>query len=82
MKLDQYQLGLKRIKVAISNPPKKAAAMPQFGHNNEGGIPAVKGGSGGGGGSPKDSEGFKKPTFIPFQARRSQAHAANEPDPL
>ena len=52
MKLDQHQLGLKRIKVAISNPPKRAAAMPlhQFGHNNEGEIPAVKGSDGGGGG--------------------------------
>ena len=54
--------------------------MPQLGHNNEGEIPAIKGGSGGGDG--EDSEGFKKPSFIPFQARRSQAHYANEPDSL
>ena len=26
MKLDEYQLGVKRIKVAISNPPKRTAA--------------------------------------------------------
>ena len=36
----------------------------------------------GGGGGGEDSEGFKKPTFIPSQARRSQKHAPNEPDPL
>ena len=26
MKLDDYQLGFKRLKVAISNPPKRSAA--------------------------------------------------------
>ena len=80
MKLDLHQLGLKRIKVAISNPPKRAAAVPQLGHTNEGEVPAVKGGGGGGG--KLDNEGFKKPTFIPSQARRSQTHASDEPDPL
>ena len=85
MKLDLHQLGPKKIKVAISNPPKKAAAVPQFGHNNEGEIPAIKGSGGGGGGSGggrEDSEGFRKPSFIPSQARRSKAHASYEPDPL
>ena len=64
MKLDEYQLGVKRIKVAISNPPKRAAAT------GEGEV-------------PKDDSGsvFKKPAFIPTQARRPHPHSS-EPDPL
>ena len=78
MKLDDHQLGLKRIKVAISNPPRKAGAVPlQHSHGNEGEIPTDKGGSG-----REESGGFKKPSFIPSQARRPQGHHANEPDPL
>ena len=63
MKLDDYQLGFKRLKVAISNPPKRSAA--------EGEPPAISRGG-----------GFKKPSFIPFQARRAASYATNEPDPL
>ena len=61
MKLDEYQLGVKRIKVAISNPPKRAAAT------GEGEVPKDDSGS-----------GFKKPAFIPTQARRPHPHS----DPL
>ena len=39
MKLDNHQLGLKRIKVAISNPPKKAAAATNY--PTEGGAPPL-----------------------------------------
>ena len=69
MKLDDYQLGFKRLKVAISNPPKRSAA--------EGETPAIRGCSG-----REESSGFKKPSFIPFQARRAASYATNEPDPL
>ena len=37
MKLDDHQLGVKRIKVAISNPPKRAAAT------GEGEVPKESG---------------------------------------
>ena len=62
MKLDNHQLGLKRLKVAMSNcnPPKKAVAATNY--PVEGEVPANKGGG--------DSDGFKKPSFIPSQARR------------
>ena len=73
MKLDNHQLGLKRIKVAISNPPRKSAAATNY--PTEGGTPANKQGGG-------DSDGFKKPSFIPPQARRAASHTSNEPDPL
>ena len=73
MKLDNHQLGLKRLKVAISNPPKKAAAASNYPTDGE--APGNKPGGG-------DSDGFKKPSFIPPQARRAASHAINEPDPL
>ena len=66
MKLDNHQLGLKRIKVAISNPPKKSAAATNY--PTEGGTPANKLGGGG-------SDRFKKPSFIPIQARRAIYHS-------
>ena len=65
MKLDEYQLGVKRIKVAISNPPKRAEG--DFPTSREGGR--------------EDSDGFKKPSFIPSQGRWAQSHAV-ESDPL
>ena len=75
MKLDNYQLGLKRLNVAISNPPKKATAAATN-YPTEGEAPANKLGGG-------DSDGFKKPSFIPHQARRAaSSHASSEPDPL
>ena len=58
MKLDQYQLGLKRIKVAISNPPKRAANITEGEVRTSEGV-----------GGREDSEGFRKPSFIPPQAR-------------
>ena len=73
--MDQYQLGLKRIKVAISNPPKRTADTT---HSTEGEVPTAKGIVSG----REDSDGFRKPSFIPPQARRAPSHAANEPDPL
>lgn len=73
MKLDNHQLGLKRLKVAISNPPKKAVTATNY--PTEGGTPTNKSGGG-------DSDGFKKPSFIPPQARRAASHASNELDPL
>ena len=69
MKLDDYQLGFKRLKMAISNPPKRSAA--------EGEPPAISRGGG-----REEGGGFKKPSFIPFQARRAALYATNEPDPL
>ena len=72
MKLDNHQLGLKRLKVAISNPPKRVAAATNY--PTEGEAPANKGGG--------DSDGSKRPSFIPPQARRAASHASNEPDPL
>ena len=68
MKLDQYQLGGKRIKVAISNPPKRAGGA----YSGEGEPPTDQGADGG---------GFKRPAFIPPQARRPQPHPS-EADPL
>ena len=40
MKLDNHQLGLKRLKVAISNPPKRSAAATIY--PTEGGTPINK----------------------------------------
>ena len=70
MKLDQYQLGVKRVKVAISNPPKRPSASA--GQGDEGEIPTAR----------DTSDGFKKPSFIPYQAKRIQSHPASEQDPL
>ena len=69
MKLDNHQLGLRRLKVAISNPPKRAATATNY--------PAEREDKGGG-----DSDGFKRPSFIPPQARKAASYASNEPDPL
>ena len=72
MKLDNYQLGFKRLNVVISNPPKRGVDYP-----TEGGTPTIRGGNG-----REEGGGFKKPSFIPFQARRAASYATNEPDPL
>ena len=52
MKLDYHQLDLKRIKVAISNPPKKPAAATNYHSIPLKGEPLL------------NSDGFKKPSFI------------------
>jgi hypothetical protein len=72
MKLDNHRLGLRRLRVAISNPPKKTAATTNY--PTEGGIAANKPGGG-------ESDGFKRPSFIPHPARRAASHASNEPNP-
>ena len=47
------------------------------GSSAEGEPPAISGGDG-----REEDGGFKKPSFIPFQARRAASYATNEPDPL
>ena len=74
LKLDNHLLGLKRLNVAISNPPKKGAAASNY--PTEGETPANKPGGG-------EGDGFKRPSFIPHQARRAASHASStEQDPL
>jgi hypothetical protein len=75
MKLDNHQLGLRRLmlRVATSNPPKRATAASNYPTKGE--TPANESGDG-------DSDGFKKPSFIPPQTRRAASHTSNEPDTL
>ena len=77
LKLDNQQLGVKRLKVAISNPPKRAAPATNY-PSSEGEAPANRGGNAGG---REDGGGFKRPSLVPSQARpRAVSH--NEQDPL
>ena len=47
MKLDNYQLGLKRLKVAISNPPKRGTAATNYPTEGETPTNYKRGGGGG-----------------------------------
>ena len=74
LQFDNHQLGMKRLNVAISNPPKKKGDGES---TKRTGRPAVPSGDGAShskqGNVPnKDDGGFVRPSFIPARIRAQE----------